>query len=398
MRQPLEGVRVVDLSQFLAGPFCTMLLGDMGAEVVKVENPRVGDPTRTHGSMVGGESSYFLSINRNKRSMTLDLKAEAGKAVLRRLMERGDVLVENYRPGVLERLGFGWEHLHELNPRLVYCAISGFGDTGPYSQRPAYDQIVQGISGLMAMTGTQESGPFRLGLAIGDLTGALFGTIGILLALLNRERTGEGQRVSTSLLEAVVGILSFQAQKFFVTGEPFPPAGNDHPVIAPCGVFKTRDGLINICVGSEEMWGRLCCALGLERLRDDPRFCENNGRRANLNELREVLNEALSSKGAQGAIEELNRAGVTCGPIYRIDEVFSDSQVLARRMVEEFIHPTAGRLKTVGFPLKFSSLEGRIRRPPPTLGQHTEEVLAELGYSAGEIEELKSSGALGSRA
>lgn len=395
MRQPLEGVRVVDLTQFLAGPFCTMLLGDMGAEVVKIENPRVGDPTRTHGAMVGGESSYFLSINRNKRSMALDLKAETGKAVLRRLIERGDILVENFRPGVLERLGFGWDCLRELNPRLIYCAISGFGDTGPYSQRPAYDQIVQGMSGLMAITGTRESGPFRLGLAIGDITGALFGTLGILLALFDRERTGEGQRVSTSLLEAVVGILSFQAQNFFVTGQPLPPAGNDHPVIAPCGVFKTRDGLINICVGSEEMWGRLCSALGLEHLRDDPRFSENSRRMANRDELRELLNEALSTKASQGTIEELNRAGVTCGPIYRIDEVFSDRHVLERRMVEEFLHPTAGRLKTVGFPLKFSGLEGRVRRPPPTLGQHTEEVLGELGYSAREIEELKSSGALG---
>jgi crotonobetainyl-CoA:carnitine CoA-transferase CaiB-like acyl-CoA transferase len=390
MPGPLDGIRVLDLTRYLAGPYCTMLLGDMGAEVIKVEPPKgARDFARTAG---GRDSYFFLSANRNKKSITLDIKPERGREVFRRLAARADVVVENFRPSVMSALGLGYQQLARLNPRLVYCNISGFGATGPYAERPGFDQIAQGMSGLMSVTGTQESGPLRVGIAIGDLLAGIFGAYGTSLALYQRSRSGRGQEVTTSLLEALVGVLSWSAGIYFETGAPPPPAGNHHPLASPYGVFRARDRTFNIACGNDRQWQDLCRAIDSEALIDDERFQHPLGRLLHRDALTAALNQRLALRDAAEWIVLLNERGVPCGPINNMAEAFADPQVQAREMLVGLPHPMLGTFKTTGLPVKLSATPGAIDALPPELGAHTESVLREAGCDTAEITMLRDAG------
>jgi crotonobetainyl-CoA:carnitine CoA-transferase CaiB-like acyl-CoA transferase len=386
---PLHGIRVLDLTRYLAGPFCTMLLADFGADVVKLESPR-GREFRPPGTT--RDSYFFLSSNRGKRSATLDLRLAEGRELLLRILPRFDVLVENFRPAVMEELGLGASRLVERFPRLVYCGVSGFGADGPYRDRPGFDQIAQGMSGFMSLTGTEESGPTRAGIAIADLLGGIFAAQGIQLALFARERTGRGQVVHTSLLEAMIGVLSWGAGIYFETGEAPGPAGQHHPLSSPYGRFRARDGYLNVAAGSEAMWKKLAGALGRESWLDDPRFCDAIQRLRHRDALSAELEEALARHDVAHWVERLNAAGVPTGPVLDLVQVFDDPQVLAREMLVELPHPALGTFKTTGLPLKLSRTPGRIRRCPPLHGEHTEEVLLECGLSRQEIEQHRRDG------
>jgi crotonobetainyl-CoA:carnitine CoA-transferase CaiB-like acyl-CoA transferase len=390
----LEGIKVIDLTSALSGPFCAMMLGDMGAEVIKVEEPTAGDMNRTLGPFIGGEGGYFLYANRNKRSITINLREERGREILLKLVKDADIFIENFRPGVKNRLRIDYETLKAINPRLIYCSISGFGQTGPWAERPGFDQIAQGMSGLMSVTGFPETGPTRVGVAIGDSACGVFAAFGILAALAERNRSGTGQYLETSLLEGLIAHLGFQAVKYFGTGERPTPQGNDHATIAPYGTFKTRDGYINIAAGNLQMWERLCQALGLEPLLSDARFQSNADRVGNKGELRNTLEARLSERNSGEWVEFLNREGIACGPINSIDQVFADEQVLHQEMLLHADHPTAGKIQMVGFPVKMHRTPCKVSLPPPLLGQHTPEILKGLAYTEAEISTLKKDGVI----
>ena len=388
---PLSGVRVLDLTRYLAGPFASMLLADYGADVVKVES-RAGREFRPPGSE--RDSYFFLSSNRGKRSLTLDLKAEAGRELLERLMPHFDVLIENFRPGVMQRLGLGADALTERFPRLIYCGISGFGAEGPYSERPGFDQIAQGMSGFMSLTGTEDSGPTRAGIAIGDLLGGIFAAHGIQLALLARERSGRGQIVHTSLLESMVATLSWGAGMYFESGRAPGPAGQHHPLSSPYGRFRARDGYLNIAAASDSMWEKFAAVLERRDWLEDPRFLDSGARLRNRDVLNGEIESVLASQDVAVWVERLNHAGVPCGPVLDLEQVFRDPQVLARDMLVQLSHPEVGTFQTTGLPVKLSRNPGRIERRPPLHGEHTEEILRELGVAAEEVADLKSRGVL----
>ncbi len=388
---PLAGITIVDLTRVLSGPFGTMLLADMGARVIKIEQPGKGDDTRAWGPpFVGSESSYFLSINRNKESVTLDFKRPEGRRILDTLISRADVVTENFRPGTLKKLGLAYEDLAERYPRLVYCSVSGFGQTGPLRERPGYDAVVQAEGGLMSVTGPDDGPGYRLGVAIADLAAGLFAAHGIVLALFARERTGRGQLVDIGMLDAVASLLTYQAGIYFSTGTPPRRLGNRHPTIAPYETFETSDGEIVVAVGNDEQWRRFSVALGLNDLAADARFATNAQRVAAYNELRPRLAERLRQRPGREWLAAIDAAGVPCGSVKSIDQVLTDPQILARDMVVEIEHATTGALRTLGVPIKLSDTPGRVRTPPPRLGEHTEEVLKELGLSASEIARLRT--------
>jgi formyl-CoA transferase len=388
---PLDGVRVLDLTRVLAGPYCTMFLGDLGAEVVKVEQPGVGDDTRGWGPpFVGGESAYFLCVNRNKKSITVDFKSNDGVALLRRLAERADVLIENFRPGTLERLGLGEKDLRANNPRLIYASLSGFGADGPMSDAPGYDLIVQAWGGLMSITGMPDGEPTKVGVAIIDLVAGLMLGKAIVSALFAREKLGIGQKIDTSLLEAEVACLINVGSNYLVEGKIPRRWGNAHSSIVPYQSFKTADGYLVIGVASEGIWRRFCQAIGKTELAADPRFAKNSDRVQNREVLIPVLLEIFLGRETDAWIKLLNEAEVPCAPVQTVDQVFKAPQVLHREMLVEVEHPTAGTVSMAGIPVKFSATSPSIRLPPPTLGQHTEEVLTSwLGIKPEEIEELK---------
>jgi formyl-CoA transferase len=388
---PLDGVRVLDLTRVLAGPYCTMFLGDLGAEVVKVEQPGVGDDTRGWGPpFAGGESTYFLCVNRNKKSITLDLKSTEGIKLLKKLAACTDVLIENFRPGTMERLGLGEEALRAVNPRLIYASLSGFGADGPMSEVPGYDLIIQAWGGLMSITGMPDGEPTKVGVAIVDLVAGLMLGKSIAASLFAREKLGVGQKIDTSLLEAEVACLVNTGSNYLVEGKVPGRWGNAHPTIVPYQSFKTADGFLVIGVASEGIWQRFCPAIGKAELADDSRFARNADRVANRGALIAILSEMFLSRATDTWLSLLNEAQVPCAPIQTIDKVFASSQVRHRDMLVEIDHPTAGSVRMAGIPVKFSVTPPSVRLPPPLLGEHSGDVLAAwLRMSDKEIAELR---------
>ena len=392
---PLTGVRVIDCTQMMAGPFCTMLLADMGADVIKIEKPAGGDDIRRAGPpFINGESAAFLGINRNKRGVVVDLKSEAGASVVRRMAKDAHVLVENMRPGTMGRLGLGYEDLRQVNPALVYSTISGFGITGPNRERAGFDLVAQGMSGLISLTGFPGGPPARNGVPITDLNAGLYSAYGIMCAYIQRLQTGEGQHVDTSLLEAGISYTIWESSIFFATGKPPGPVGSGHPLSAPYQAVKASDAHFIIGAANQANWERLCKAIGRVELLEDPRFTAGPDRRVNREALSATLEETFASRPVSHWLTVLDEAGVPCGPINDLAQVYADPHVQARDMVVETEHPTAGRTRNIGLPLKMSRTPGSIRRSAPLLGQHTDEVLAEFGYKPGEIASLRADGAV----
>ena len=388
---PLDGVRVLDLTRVLAGPYCTMFLGDLGAEIVKVEQPGVGDDTRGWGPpFAGGESAYFLCVNRNKKSVTLDLKSSEGIEILRRLAARADVLIENFRPETMERLGLGEKELRAANPRLIYASLSGFGADGPMRDVPGYDLIIQAWGGLMSITGMPDGEPTKVGVAILDLVAGLMLGKSIAAALFAREKLGIGQKIDTSLLEAAVASLINAGSNYLIEGKVPGRWGNAHPTIVPYQSFQTADGFLVVGVASEGIWRRFCQVLDRAALADDARFAKNENRVANRAALIAILANLFLSRDTESWLHLLEEAEVPCAPVQTIDKVFSAPQVRHREMAVEVEHPTAGRVRMAGIPVKFSATPPSIRLPPPLLGQHSGEILKTwLGMSNEAIEDLK---------
>ena len=391
MNGPLAGFTVLDLTRVLSGPYCTMVLGDLGARIVKVEHPGKGDDTRHWGPpFVGAESAYFLSINRNKESVTLDFKPAEGREILERLIAKADVLVENFRPGTLDRAGFGWEALREKFPRLVYASISGYGQTGPRRSEAGYDAVMQAEGGLMSVTGDADRPGYRLGVAITDMVSGLYCAQGITAALLARERSGHGQRVDIGMLDTTAALLTYQAANWFTTGETPKRQGNRHATIAPYETFTTKDGEIVIAVGNDEIWKRFCAAVDLPELADDARFTTNKDRMANYDAMRPPIDRVFRTATCAEWIARLNAAGVANGEVRDIGQMLNDPQLAARNMIETLMHPTIGATRVIGAPIKLSKDPASVRTPPPVLGQHTDAVLNEIGYDVERIGRLRA--------
>jgi crotonobetainyl-CoA:carnitine CoA-transferase CaiB-like acyl-CoA transferase len=388
---PLTGIKVIDLTRYLAGPFATQILGDYGAEVIKIEPP--GDSRAQLGSGGGPDTYFFLCTNRSKKSLVLDIRKEEGRRVLSRLVDSADVLIDNFRPGVIEQMGFSYEALSARNPRIICCSISGFGSSGPLRGNPGFDQIAQGMSGLMSVTGTVESGPTRAGIAICDLLGGIFAVQGILLALEVRHRTGRGQRVETSLLESIVSILSWSAGILFETGKSPDPAGNHHPLASPHGTFQAADRPFNISVGNQTMWTKFLVVIGRPELEKDERFRGVRRRVKNRAALTSEINAALAANPAGYWIDELNKAGIPSGPILTMEEVFAHPQIAAREMLLRIPHPKLGTFLTTGLAAKLAETPGHISRPP-LFGEHTDEVLAAHGFTPHERARLRAEGVI----
>jgi formyl-CoA transferase len=394
--KPLDDIRVVDLTRVVSGPFATMMLADMGADVIKIEEPKHGDDTRAFGPpFVEGEAAYYLSVNRGKRSLTLDLKNKAAAGIVRKLVEQSDVFVENFRPGAADRLGFDEATVRAWNPRIVYCSISGFGTTGPERDRPGYDLVVQGESGIMDITGAADGPPMKIGTSVADLVTGLYATQAILLALRARDRTGGGQRVEVAMVDALASLLTFNAGIFFASGTSPRRRGNAHPTIVPYETFQASDGWINIAVANDSLWRRFCSACERPDLIDDSRFAKAPGRVTNRAELIPLVTEMISQKPRDHWVCVLDAAGVPCGQIKTVGEVCTDPARLARGGVKDLPHPTIGTVPTIDTPIVLHGTPAGPMRAAPLLGEHTEEVLRGLvGLELEELQSLVQAGAI----
>ena len=390
---PLSGVRVLDLTRVVSGPFCTALLGDLGADVIKVEAPE-GDSVRGQGAIKDGLSGYFAQFNRNKRSIRLDLRKPEGREILAKLIAQSDVLVENFRPGVLDRMGFSAARLKELRPNLVSCAINGFGSTGPYRDRPAFDFIAQALSGFMSVNGRDDDPPLRSGLPISDLIAGLYAALSVTASVLRARTTGQGQSTEVSLTNGMISMLSYIATNYFANGVVPPRSGNDHPIAAPYGLFPTRDGEIAIAPSDDLFFGRLADALGMPELKTDPLYARQPVRVANRARINALVGGKLAANTTAYWVETLNAAGVPAGPVNTVEKVFQDPQVLAQEMVIDVPHPGHGIIRMLGFPMKLSETPCHVRMPAPDLGQHSDAILAELGYTNDARASLRSIGVI----
>lgn len=387
----LENVVVLDLTRVLAGPYASMMFADFGANVIKIETPQGGDDSRAFGPFVGKESAYFMSLNRGKRSMTLNLKEAKAKELFKEMVKKADVVLENYRPGTMEKLGLGYDVLKEINPKIIYTACSGFGHTGPYSSKPAYDVIVQGMGGIMSITGQENGEPTRVGASVGDVTAGLFSVIGTLTALYAREVSGIGQKVDVSMLDCQVAILENAIARYVTSGVSPQPIGNRHPSITPFEAFKAKDGYIIIAVGNDRLWSDFCKLINKPDMIQDERFATNPKRTENQKALKTILDTVFPGKTVDEWIDALDKAGIPCGPINTIERVMENVQIKARDMIVETDHPTAGKVKMAGIPIKLSETPGAVEGPAPLLGQHTEEILSELlGLTTEAVAELKT--------
>jgi crotonobetainyl-CoA:carnitine CoA-transferase CaiB-like acyl-CoA transferase len=394
-RMPLEGAVVLDVTQVMAGPFCTLLLADMGADVIKVEKAQGGDDSRAMGPpFIHGESAAFLAMNRNKRSVALNLKSEEGREVFRILARRSDILVENFRPGTMENLDLHYEAIHKINPSIIYCSVSGFGQTGPYRSRGGFDLVTQGMSGLISVTGHPSGSPTKVGVPISDLNAGIYAAYGILAAYVHRLKTGEGQYVDTSLLEGAVAYTFWESAIYFATGEIPESMGSAHRLNAPYQVFETMDGAISIGAANQSTWGKLCEVLGRWDLREDARFLTNADRVRHYEELAATLHPVFLQRTTAEWLAALEAARVPAGPIYNMAQVYADPHVRDRNMVVELEHPVAGKIKNIGIPVKLSVTPGQMRHPAPLLGQHTEEVLLWLGLELSELAHLRQLGVI----
>jgi crotonobetainyl-CoA:carnitine CoA-transferase CaiB-like acyl-CoA transferase len=386
---PLEGIRVLDLSRALAGPFCATILADLGAEVIKIEPGPDGEMVRGWGPFQDGISVYYLSIHRNKKSLSINFRSDEGIDLIRKMSVSADVIVENFKPGVMDTMGIGYESLRTTNPRLIFGSISGFGSSGPYGDWPGMDQIAQGMSGLMSITGQPETGPTRVGIPIGDVVAGMWCALGIQAALFERTRTNLGQRVETSLLAGLIGLLTVQGQRQLSLGQVPGVAGNDHPVICPYGLFEAKDGPFNLAAATEDMWAKLCQLLELQELISDPRYSSNAARMQNREQLKRELNTRFVERNKMDWTLALVKLGIPAGPIYTLDQVFADPHVRETGMVERIEHPTLGPIELASSPIRMNALRaGVVRSAPPLLGQDTREVLEKLGLSDSLIEDL----------
>jgi crotonobetainyl-CoA:carnitine CoA-transferase CaiB-like acyl-CoA transferase len=395
MTSALHNIKVVDLTRTLAGPFCTMMLGDMGADVVKIEEPEQGDETRAWLPFWNGESSIFLAFNRNKRSLSLNLKEPEAVEIVLSLVRDADVMIESFRAGALERMGLGYAAVRAVKPDIVYCTISGYGRTGPMADRPGYDMIIQGHSGLMSLTGEPDGPPVRVGFSLVDLFTGMMAYGSIMTALYHRERTGQGQLIDSSLLDGQVAAMSYHATAYFATGVTPQRMGSGHPSLVPYQCFQASDGLFILACGNQGLWERMCRGIGRPDLLQDPRFSTNDHRVNHRAECVEILSGVFRTQPMAHWVEVIAGAGVPCGPINCVSQVVADPQVLARHMIASMAHPNVPDLRVPGSPLKLAETPPGIRLPPPLLGQHNAEVLAELGYTPEQIGALRDKGVVG---
>ena len=386
----LEGIRVVDLTRILSGPFCSMFLADMGAEVIKIEDPREGDPVRAQGEIVNGYSSYFATFNRNKRSLTLDLRADAGKEILRDLIRRADVIVNNYRPGVMDKMGFGRDQLRALKPDIISCHVTGFGLDGPYKDRPSFDFIAQAMSGFMSVNGFNDGPPMRAAPPVSDLVAGAYAAMGIMAALVRRARTGEGEEVATALTDSMTSMLAYFAANFFANGKLPQRTGNDHAIASPYGLFEAADGQVAIAPANDAVYAKLLEALALTHLAAQPEYRNNAERYARRSAINGEINARTRTQTVAHWIDQLNAAGVPCGRVLNVAEVFDDPQTQHQQMRVSILHPQLGRMDVLGFPIKFTDDPCRMHRPPPLLGADTEAILSELGRDASAIAALRA--------
>jgi len=393
--KPLSGIRVLDLTRVLAGPFCSMILADMGAEVIKIEEPGKGDDTRSWPPFVGGEATYFMSVNRNKKSITFNLKAAGARKAFLALVKKSDVVLENFRPGTMEKLGLGYATLAKLNPKLIYCAVSGFGESGPEGGKAGYDLIIQGESGLMDITGFADGPPLKMGTSIADLVAGMSAAHGVTLALLGRAKTKRGQKVEIGMLDAMAALLTYQAGIYWGTGQKPGRRGNAHPSIVPYEVFKAADAYLTIGVANNSLWERCCTAMERPDLVKDPRFATEAARVEHRATAVPLLNEILGERSADEWMKRFEAVGVPAGRIRTVPEVCESEHLKARGMIRKLSHPKAGAITVMGVPIKLHATPGEVKTPPPTLGQHTDQVLkALLGLTPAQIKALRTEGAL----